>query len=213
MRFLRGMLASSIGKKQAVALSGLLLIGFLFSHLAGNLLMLKSREAFDGYAEFLEHHPLLIPAEIILALIFLSHIVLGLKVSLDNRMARPEGYASQVSSGGRTLGSSTMKYTGLMTLVFLCVHIWTFKLGHPEGSSLWEWVVYNFQTPWYMGFYLLAIIFLGVHLSHGVKSAFQTFGFNHPVYTPWIDRAGVALAVLLAAGFGVLPLWGFLRGG
>lgn len=211
MRLLKLILGSSIGKKQIVAATGLLLIGFLITHLAGNLLMLKGAQAFDGYAEYLERHPLLIPAEIGLAVLFLAHIVMGLRVSFENFRARPERYALSESAGGRTWGSATMKYTGLMTLVFLCVHLYTFKFGHPEHTSLWEWVVFNFRRPWYMGFYLLAMITLGLHLSHGVKSAFQTFGVNHPKFTPMIETAGLLLAVGLAAGFGMLPVWSFLR--
>lgn len=209
---LRRYLLSSIGKKQLVAVSGLLLVGFLFTHLAGNLAMYGGQAKFDGYAEFLEHQPWLVPAELALAALFLLHVAWGLRVSWENLRARPERYAAAVALGGRTWGSATMKYTGLMTLVFLCVHIWTFKLGQPEGRSLFDWVLFHFRKPWYAGFYVLAMITLGLHLSHGVKSAFQTLGVNHPRYTPAIEAAGVLVAAALAAGFGSLPVWGFLRG-
>lgn len=213
MRLLKSLFSASIGKKQFVALTGLLLIGFLGSHLAGNLLMYAGAEEFNTYAEFLGSHPLLIPAEIGLAALFFAHIFSSLRVTYENWAARPVGYSVHVSAGGRTIGSRTMKYTGLMTMVFLLVHIYTFKLSHPEGTTLFDWVVYNFKTPWYMGFYLLAMISLGVHLSHGVKSAFQTFGLEHPKYTPIVNAVGLGLAIALAIGFGSLPLWGFLRGG
>ncbi|MFH1726316.1 MAG: succinate dehydrogenase cytochrome b subunit [Elusimicrobiota bacterium] len=213
MRLLKLFLGSSIGKKQLVALTGLMLIGFLMAHLSGNLLMLKAPELFDEYAEFLTHHPLLIPAEIALAAIFLGHIILGLTVTVENFLARPERYAVNASAGGRTLGSSTMAYTGLLTLVFLGIHVFTLKLQLPEGASLFAWVIEHFRIPVYMGFYVLAMVSLGVHLSHGVRSALQTFGVDHPTYTPVIEKVTLAFAVVLAAGFGALPLWGFFRGG
>jgi succinate dehydrogenase / fumarate reductase, cytochrome b subunit len=210
MSRLRRLLSTSIGKKQLVALTGLLLCGFLVTHLAGNLVMLKSSEEFEHYAEFLAKHPLLIPAEIMLAALFLAHIAWGLKVSWENRNARPERYDGYRSLGGRSLGSSTMKYTGLMTLVFLLVHVTTFKLQFP-GDSLFAWIMEWFQKPLYAGFYVLAMLFLGVHLSHGVQSAFQTFGVNHPKYTPAIRATSVLFAVMMAAGFGILPIWGYMK--
>jgi succinate dehydrogenase / fumarate reductase cytochrome b subunit len=207
--------STSIAKKQFVALTGLALVGFLCTHLAGNFLMFKGKEAFDSYASFLSHHPLIIPAEIGLAAVFLAHIVWGLWVTLDNVRARPSRYEVDGSTEHRSWGARTMRYTGSMTLIFLVVHITTFKFWGPgtgEGS-LWEWVVFNFQHPLYMGFYLLAMVALGTHLGHGIKSAFQTLGVSHPRYTPLIEKAGFAMALALAAGFGSIPVWAFVRGG
>ena len=206
---------TSIAKKQLVALTGLALVGFLFTHLAGNLLMYKGAKAFDSYAEFLESQPLLPLAEAGLAVVFLAHIFLGLKVTLENWRARPMRYEVSASAGGRTPGSATMRYSGAMTLVFLIVHIITFKIMAPEGpdASLWGWVMFNFHHPLYMAFYVLAMVSLGLHMSHGIKSAFQTLGLEHPRYTPFIERAGLAVSLALAAGFGSLPVWAFMRGG
>ena len=206
---------TSIAKKQLVALTGLALVGFLFTHLAGNLLMYKGAKAFDSYAEFLESQPLLPLAEAGLAVVFLAHIFLGLKVTLENWRARPTRYEVEATAGGRTPGSSTMRYSGTMTLVFLVVHITTFKILRPEGpgESLWGWILFNFKHPVYMAFYVLAMVSLGLHMSHGIKSAFQTLGLQHPRYTPFIERAGLAVSLALAAGFGSLPVWAFMRGG
>ena len=213
MRLLKHLLTSSIGKKQFVAGTGLLLIGFLLSHLAGNLLMLKSAEAFNSYAEYLEHHPLLIPAEIGLALLFLGHIAMGLKVSYENYGARDEDYEVKTAEGGRTLGSATMKYTGLFTLIFLCVHIFTFRISHAEDMGLFEWTLTYFRMPLYTTFYVFALVSLGIHLSHGVSSAFQTFGVSHPQYTPWIRCAGTSFAIVMTGGFCLLAINGFLQAG
>ena len=213
MRFLKYAFGSSIGRKQVVALSGLLLIGFLASHLTGNLLIYLGAEKFDSYAAFLSNHPLLIPAEIGLAALFLVHIGWGLRVSIQNRFARGRDYEMNENEGGRTIGSSTMKYTGLMTLIFLGVHIFTFKIQHASGTSVWEHVIDWFHVAPYTAFYLIAMVSLGLHLSHGIKSAFQTFGFNHPRYTPCIEGVGLVLAIAFAVGFGLLPVFGFTRGG
>lgn len=213
MGFAKYFLSSSIGKKQVVAATGLLLIGFLLSHLVGNLLMLKDPAEFNTYADFLAHHPLLIPAEVGLAVLFLGHIAMGLKVSLENKMARPEDYESKEAEGGRTLGSATMKYSGLLTLIFLAVHIFTFKISNPGNIGMFEWTMTYFRLPLYTAFYVFALVSLGIHLSHGVKSAFQTFGVNHPKYTPLINCGGILLAVIVTAGFCVIAVNGFMQAG
>lgn len=206
---------SSIAKKQVVALTGLALVGFLFTHLAGNFLMFKGAEAFDGYAEFLEHHPLIIPAEIGLAAFFLVHIVTGLKVFMENRAARPERYEVEASTTGLPYAARWMGYSGSLTLVFLVVHITTFKFMGPEGEgeSLFSWVMFCFRNPIYSLFYVGTMVFLAIHLAHGIKSAFQTLGMNHPRLTPLIEKGGVAVALALTAGFASLPIWALTRGG
>lgn len=203
----------SVGKKAFVAVTGLLLCGFIVTHLAGNLLLLVGPAAFDKYAEALASNPLIIPAEIVLVALFLGHIVMGLKVTLENRKARPEPYAVRPDAGARTIASATMKYTGLFTLVFLVIHVATFKFFHEDGTSLHAHVVEWFQSALYALFYVLAMVFLGLHLGHGFQSAFQTLGLNHPRYAPAIRVTGIVFATVMAAGFGALPLWAFfLRG-
>ncbi|MFH2202631.1 MAG: succinate dehydrogenase cytochrome b subunit [Elusimicrobiota bacterium] len=211
MKLLLSLFTTSIGKKQFVAATGLLLIGFLLGHLTGNLLILKSPELFNQYADFLVHHPLIIPAEIGLVVLFSAHIVMGLKISIENWNARPDDYDYKVAEGGRTVGSATMKYSGLLTFVFLCVHLSTFKYSHP-GATLYDTVVIYLKMPLYCAFYLLALTSLGIHLSHGIKSAFQTFGVSHPKYTPAIGVAGLLLAVAVTAGFLRLALHGIIGG-
>ncbi|PCI37403.1 MAG: succinate dehydrogenase [Elusimicrobia bacterium] len=212
MRLIKYAVGSSIGRKQVVALTGLLLVGFLASHLSGNLLILFGPEAFDSYAEFLAAHPLLIPAEIGLAAVFITHIVWGLWVSFQNRAARPDRYEVNENEGGRTPGSATMKYTGVMTLIYLLIHIYTMKIQHVAGTSLWNHAVNWFEIAPYTLFYLFAMVGLGLHLSHGLKSAAQTFGINHPRYTPVIEIVGFVLAVGFGVGFGILPIWSLTVG-
>lgn len=206
------LLNSSIGKKIQVALAGLLLCGFLVTHLAGNLLLFVGEGTFNHYAETLENNPFLVPAEIVLVALFLVHIVLALKLRFENRAARPVPYADAESKGGRTAGSSTMAITGTLVLAFLIIHIKTFKFGDaPKG--LYDLVLRMFGNPLYSGFYVIAMGGLMLHLSHGFQSAFQTFGVNHPKYTPMIKRVGGIFAFVIAGGFAFIPIWAYVVGG
>ena len=209
-------LESSIGKKIMVATAGLLLIGFLVTHLAGNLLLFVGGDAFNAYAEALEHNPLLPVAEGGLVFLFVVHILLSARATWANRSARPVGYESYKGKGARTAGSRTMALTGTLILVFIVAHVATFKFkaGGAKGADLYTHVLAWFANPWYAAFYVLAVGGVGLHLSHGVQSAFQTFGVNHPRYTPLVKKAGLALAGLLFLGFASMPIYfGFLTGG
>ena len=212
-------LESSIGKKIMVAAAGLLLCGFLVTHLAGNLLMFVGGDAFNRYAEALEHNPLLPVAEIGLVGLFLLHIVLSARATMANRAARPVAYESYKGKGARTPGSRTMAITGTLILAFVIIHVATFKFkqfggfkGLPGEEGLFAHVLGWFSNPWYSAFYVLAVGGVGLHLSHGVQSAAQTFGLNHPRYTPLIRKAGLAFAGAMFLGFASLPVYfGFLK--
>lgn len=217
-----GFLESSIGKKIMVAAAGFLLCGFLVTHLAGNLLMFVGADgvAFNHYAEALEHNPLLPVAEIGLVALFLLHIALSVRATLANRAARPEGYEVYKGKGARTPGSRTMAVTGTLILAFIIIHVATFKYdigglkGQIEGQeeSLFAHVVGWFKNPFYAAFYVLAVGGVGLHLSHGVQSAIQTFGLNHPRYTPMLKKAGLAFAFMIFVGFASLPVYfGFIQ--
>ncbi|MBI3549335.1 MAG: succinate dehydrogenase cytochrome b subunit [Elusimicrobia bacterium] len=203
-------LNSSIGKKVQMALSGLLLCGFLVTHLAGNLFLYGGREMFNHYAKALEENPLLPAAEIGLLLLFLLHIATALRVTYGNKRARPVAYAKTACAGGKTIGSATMVFSGLLLLAFLIVHVKTFRFA-PDRSDLYAMVMAAFQNKLYAGFYVAAMAALGLHLSHGFWSGFQTLGADHPKYTPWIKRLGLAFAAAVAFGFASIPIWASLR--
>ncbi len=209
------LLESSIGKKIMVALAGLFLSFFLLVHLAGNLFMFSGAGAFNHYASALAHNELLPVAEIGLVVLFLVHIALATRAWFINRAARPVGYQVYAGKGGRTAGSRSMAVTGALVLVFLLVHLKTFRFAPAavREADLFALVVRRFRSPWYSAFYVLALGGLGLHLSHGVQSAFQTLGLNHPRYTPLIKKLGLAFAVLIALGFMSMPIYfGFLGG-
>jgi len=209
-------LESSIGKKIMVALAGLLLCGFLITHLAGNLFLFVGGPAFNRYAEFLESNPLLPLAEGGLVVLFLVHIALSTRARLANMAARPVGYEVYSTKGARTPGSRTMAITGSLVLLFIVVHVATIKyqIGGAKGPDLFAHVTGWFKNPLYAGFYVLALIGVGLHLSHGVQSSFQTLGLNHPRYTPLIKKLGLAFAALIALAFASMPIYfGFFYSG
>ena len=208
-------LESSIGKKIMVALAGLLLCGFLITHLAGNLFLFVGATQFNKYAEFLEGQALLPLAEAVLFVLFLVHIVLSVRARMANMAARPIGYQVSADKGARTPGSRTMAVGGSLILLFLIVHVGTIKyhLGGLRGDTLYAHVTGWFSNPLYAGFYVLAMIALGLHLSHGVQSAFQTLGINHPRYTPAIKKLSLAFGVVIALGFAVMPIYFCFIGG
>lgn len=212
MRLLCDFFQSSIGKKLMVASAGLLLCGFLITHLAGNLFLFAGEGPFNHYAEVLESNPLLPLAELALAGLFLLHIILSLTVTCQNKQARPVGYEMKQSKKEGGLSSTTMAASGTFLLLFLVIHIKTFKFGD-AGDGLFKLVTESFGNLYYSLFYVLAMGALGLHLGHGVQSAFQTFGVNHPKYTPLIKKAGLAFALIIAGTFAVIPIWAYVKGG
>lgn len=207
---------NSIGKKFFMGLTGLGWAGFVLSHMIGNMLILVSAEAYNKYSHALITNPFLPAAEIGLVLLLLVHVYFAIKLTLENRAARPERYAASPSAKTRTsLGSRTMAFTGSLILVFIVLHIITFKYGTHytanyngvEMRDLHRLIVEVFQKPGYIAWYLVCLVLLGFHLSHGVQSVFQSLGFRHPRYTPWIKCAGCIYALVVAAGFIVQPLY------
>ncbi len=214
MRWLCSFLCSSIGKKVQVAVAGLLLCGFLLTHLAGNLLLFKGPETFNHYAEALETNPALPAAEIVLLLLFLSHIVTAARVRWENNKARPVGYVETTAAGGRTWGSRTMAVSGTVVLAFLIVHVKTFRFGDREGGDLYRFVISEFQSVPYALFYIISMAAIGLHLSHGFQAGFRTLGLEHPKYTPLIVKGGLAFAAAISVGFAAIVVWaGWLTGG
>lgn len=208
-------LESSIGKKIMVALAGLLLCGFLITHLLGNLFLFVGGSAFNHYAELLESNPLLPLAEGGLVVLFLIHIALSVRARMADMAARPVGYQVAADKGARTPGSRTMAISGSLILLFIIIHVATIKyqVGGAKGPDLFAHVTGWFADPLYAGFYVLALIGVGLHLSHGVQSAFQTLGVNHPRYTPLIKAAGLAFATILTLAFVSMPLYFCFVGG
>jgi succinate dehydrogenase / fumarate reductase cytochrome b subunit len=213
---------SSIGQKQVMAVTGLLLCGFLVTHMLGNFTLLIGSDAFNKYSHALTSNPLIYFAEAGLALLFISHIAMAFKVIIANKQARPTPYYSYTKSGrGGTFASATMAYSGVIALVFLVIHIlglkfgtqYTTVIGGVEMRDIYKTTVEYFQSSLHVGGYIVAIVALGVHTSHGFWSAFQSLGFNHPKYMPKIELASTLFGFFVAIGFSIFPIFCYLQGG
>ena len=208
MTWVRSYLTSSIGKKQVMAVTGLLLCGFLVAHVSGNYLLLAGRDAFNAYADGLKSFgPLFYVAEIGLLALFGLHIALGILVTVENRRARPARYVVYSSRGTRTFSSNKMLLTGVLILIFLLIHIWNFRLADLSGTTLYDVVVGHFQNTGYVVYYVFSSCVVGVHVAHGFQSAFKSLGLEHAKYTPWIRALGLCFAWGVALSYSFLPIW------
>ncbi len=202
----------SILKKVIMAITGLFLISFLVVHLSGNLLLFKADggKAFNEYAHFMSTNPLIRVMEIVLFAGFLFHIIDGIVLTIQNRRARPVGYAVQKSSPGSNWVARNMGLTGSIILIFLIVHLESFFVPHrflESGKDLDDMVKAAFDSILYSGFYVIAMILLGFHLSHGFKSAFQTLGLRHSSYFPIIKYIGIIFSIVVPAAFAAFPIY------
>jgi succinate dehydrogenase / fumarate reductase cytochrome b subunit len=215
MRALR-MLSSSVGTKVILAFTGLSLFGFLLVHLYGNLLAFLGPATYNEHAHALISNPLIIPAEIGLLALFLIHVFKATANYLNNRGARPQGYGMKKWAGGasrKSVGSSTMIWTGLATLLFVAVHLKTFKYGPfytsaaaPAERDLYRLFIEVFQRPVWVASYVVSMILLGLHLRHGISSSMQSLGIMPETKTAMVLRAGLVLAVVIAGLFAILPV-------
>lgn len=221
---------SSVGKKIINGLTGLGLVVFVIIHLGGNLTLFSSDpDLFNSYAKKLHDLGfLLYVAEIGLLAVFIFHIVSAISVYISKKKARSFGYRKHGSAGGtskKSFSSVTMIYTGLILLAFVIWHVISLKFGpgieqgyitviKGETSRDLHRLVYEyFANPINVSLYVFVMILLGFHLRHGFWSAFQSLGANHPKYTPVINSVGYILAVVLAAGFLLIPIWIFIKNG
>jgi succinate dehydrogenase / fumarate reductase cytochrome b subunit len=186
MRQPRGFIGSSIGRKVIMAVTGAILAGFVLAHMTGNLLVYVGPEALNGYAVFLReflHGAGLWIARAVLLVAVILHIWSATSLTLESRRARPVAYAQQKWKES-TYASRTMRWSGVILLAFIVYHLMHFTFGnaHPrfiEGDVYRNFVT-GFQSVPVSIAYIVAMIFLGLHLRHGVWSMFQTLGMSHP---------------------------------
>lgn len=202
------MLRSSIGKKLMMAITGLAFILFLLIHLIGNLTLYGGKELFLSYVDHLHAlGPLIRVAEIGLLTFAIIHVSTGLILFWQNLQARPVRYQVDKRAGGRTIGSATMPYTGVLILGFVVVHLLNFHFIDHTQQTVFQAVDATFAMLPYVVFYTLAVIVVAIHVSHGFWSLFQTIGANHIKYMPAIKGLGVIISLLVAAGFGFIPVY------
>jgi succinate dehydrogenase / fumarate reductase, cytochrome b subunit len=211
---------SSIGRKVVMAVTGAILFLFVLGHLAGNLTVYLGPEALNGYAVFLRqflHGAGLWIARAVLLLSVILHIWSATSLTLTSRAARPIGYRERQWTES-TYASRTMRWSGVIIFFFVIYHLLHFTFGTVHPSFVEGDVYHNFIT----GFqsvpvsiaYIVAMIFLGLHLRHGTWSMFQTLGVSHPRYIRWAHVGSWIFAVLVVVGncsFPIAVLSGFLK--
>ena len=207
MNWLVKTFSSSIGKKLLMAITGLSFCGFLASHLIGNLTIHGGSEMLNAYAHHLHSlGPVITVAEIVLLTLFIVHVLVGFSLFLGNLGARPKRYEVDNSAGGRTLGSRTMPYTGILILCFIVLHLLNFHFVEKPDGGIAAIVGEYLNNPTYKWTYVVAMLVVAIHVSHGFWSAFQTIGASHPKYMPIIKTIGVFFSIIIAIGFGTLPI-------
>ena len=229
------MFTSSIGKKYLMALSGLVLIGFVFVHMAGNLQILMGQEKINAYAHALQSLPLPIlwGSRLFLLAAVLIHAVTAYQLVKENRRARPnQNYIETTKRAG--LASLKMGLTGSILLAFIIFHLLHFTIrtiypeysemmtivGSPDSNEIhdvYSMVLAGFQHTWISVFYVVAMFLLCGHLAHGVSSAFQFLGIRSESWRVKLELAAKAYAWLIFVGFSIVPLlvlaqnWGMIE--
>jgi succinate dehydrogenase / fumarate reductase cytochrome b subunit len=216
---LRRVFSSSVGTKLLIGATGLLLFAYLLLHLAGNLMVFAGQETFNHYAHMLSTNPLVVPAELVLLAFFIVHVFKALMMWTKNQAARPVPYEQKAWAGHtsrKSLASSTMIWTGLVIFAFVIVHVahikygaW-YQIGDPPIRDLYRTEIEVFTSPVWVGFYVFCMALVGFHLRHGISSAFQSLGASSPMYTKHLVALGTVVAILIAAGFAIIPIWVYL---
>lgn len=205
-----------------VAATGLFLCLFLIVHLSANSILLlpedMARGMYNSYSTTLRENPLIKVIAYLLYLSILLHVVYALLVTLRNKKAKPHKYAVNHTSENSTWASQNMGLIGVAILIFIVVHLANFwariKLGMGEAvgtDELGNVDVYAvtsslFHNIYYVLFYSLLMIPLGLHLHHGLKSAFKTLGFYHKNGLKILAKISLVYAAVMSIGFGVIPL-------
>jgi succinate dehydrogenase / fumarate reductase cytochrome b subunit len=211
---------TTVGKKAVMAITGVILFGFVLGHLLGNLQVYLGPQKLNHYALTLRSLPALVWGTRILLLVsVILHIWSSVELWLLHREARPVKYVKKASLNS-TYASRTMYWSGPIIAAFVVFHLLHFTTGtvHPGGpfdiNNVYNNVVYGFQSWPVSLFYIIAMVMLCYHLYHGLWSMFQTMGFSHPVYTPWLQRFAKVFAIFIAVGNISIPvavLAGFIK--
>jgi succinate dehydrogenase / fumarate reductase cytochrome b subunit len=204
---------TTIGKKVAMATSGLVIVGWLVLHMLGNVAVFAGREAYNEYAAFLaDRPPLLWGQRIIMLAAIAVHIHAAFALWARNSEARPRGY-QQRKDLATDYAALTMRYGGIVLLSFIIYHLLHLTVGMTDhlGYTFVQGDVYNnmvqgFQRPVVAGFYILAQCALGMHLFHGIWSLTQTLGWDHPKYNPLRRYAAMGLTAVIVLGFISIPI-------
>jgi len=201
---------TTVGKKAVMAVSGVILAGFVLAHLLGNLQIFLGPDQFNGYARTLRHLPELVwPTRVILLTMVILHIWSSLQLAVVKSEARPVHYAKHKATGS-SYASRTMYMSGPIIAAFIIYHLMQFTFG--AGGTPYDKfdtygnVIQGFRVPAVSIFYIIAMALLCLHLRHGLWSLFQSLGFSHPRHTPRIRLAASIVALLVFFGFASIPV-------
>jgi succinate dehydrogenase / fumarate reductase cytochrome b subunit len=204
---------TTIGKKALLAVSGVILFGFVIQHMLGNLQVFLGPEVYNHYAESVKSNPALVwSVRSLLLVALITHVVLVVQLYRRTLTARPIGYRVKKNIVTSYAGA-TMKYSGPALLLYIIFHLAHFTypgmaLGNYEHSPLDVYgnFVNAFQIPWVAALYVTANLLLGMHLYHGAFSLLQSLGLNHPRYNSRVRHGARAFAFLVTTGNVAMPL-------
>ena len=211
---------STIARKAVMAVTGLVLFGFVLGHFVGNLTLYLGPEAINDYSRFLHsflHGGGLWAARSGLLAAAILHVWSAASLTIDSWAARPDRYRRWKAKDS-TYASRTMRWGGVILFAFIVFHLLhlTFGTVHPafRPGDVYHNVVAGFQVWPVSAFYIVAMVLLGLHLDHGVWSLCQTLGLSHPRYKRWARVAARGFALLIVVGncsFPVAVLAGWVR--
>jgi succinate dehydrogenase cytochrome b subunit len=209
---LRAFWQSTIGKKAVMAITGIVMVGFVIGHVTGNLLVFRGAQHMNDYSAFLKGlGGALWAVRLGLLAAVILHTVAAVQLTRRARAARPveyHGRKPQVS----TLAARSMRWGGVLLALFIVLHLLHFTTGtiRPAGyfshTDVYGNVVASFRVWWVTAFYLVAMLALGLHLFHGTWSSVRTLGLTRPSPDPLHRRLATALAVLVYLGFSIIPV-------
>jgi succinate dehydrogenase / fumarate reductase cytochrome b subunit len=203
---------STIGKKVVMAVTGIMMIGFIIAHVSGNLLVFRGAQHMNDYSAFLKGlGGLLWAMRLALLVAVILHVVAAVQLTTRSRAARPVDYRGrqpQVS----TLAARTIRWGGVVLALFIVLHLLHFTTGtlRPAGyfshTDVYGNVIASFRLWWVSALYLVAMVALGLHLFHGAWSSVRTLGIARPSADPRHRRIATALALLVFLGFSIIPV-------
>ena len=202
---------SAIGKKVVMAVTGLIGVGFVIGHMLGNLQMFQGAEKMNAYAHFLKSlGGLLWLARLILLAAVVLHVIAAYQLTRMRAAARPVGYKNGPQREVSTLASRTMRWGGVLLLVFIVFHILHFTtldvFPSYSATDVYGNVIHGFSIWWVSLFYVVAMVFLGLHLYHGAWSSFRTLGATKRSAHPLRRNLALAVAIVVWAGFTAIPV-------
>jgi succinate dehydrogenase / fumarate reductase, cytochrome b subunit len=205
---------AAAGKKAVMAVTGVILFGYVLAHMLGNLQIFEGPDAINSYAHFLHSHEgALWVARSVLLLSVVLHIVASVQLWVLNNKARPVSYVRKADVP-TSYAARTMKWSGPIIAAFIIFHVLHLTTGDilplqaapADSPDAYDNVIMGFQHPAIAIFYIVAVLLLCMHLYHGLWSMFQSLGISHPRYTPGLKRFAAIFSIVVAIGYISIPI-------